>query len=95
MSLDVYNFNSVPETVTVVPHTTGGWSVTPSQQTVTVPPRGRVGLPFTVAADAAVHRQAGYPLAFHATMAGQTIPPSVSRIVLNKGQRVSPVTDGY
>jgi hypothetical protein len=82
MSLDVYNFNDAPETVTVVPHAWGGWAVTSAQVTVTVPARGRVALPFTLTAAAAVHARVDYPLVFEATMGGQPVPPSVSRILL-------------
>jgi hypothetical protein len=87
MSLDVYNFNAAPETVTVVPHAWGGWTATPAQHTVRVPPGGRVSAPFTLTAAATVHPKADYPLVFTASIGGRSaVPPSVSRILLNSGR---------
>ncbi len=87
MSLDIYNFNAAPETVTVVPHAWGGWTVTPAKHTVRVPPGGRASAPFTLTAGAPVHPKADYPLVFTASIGGRlAVPPSVSRILLNSGK---------
>jgi hypothetical protein len=87
MSLDIYNFNAAPETVTVVPHAWGGWTVTPAKHTVRVPPGGRVSAPFTLTAGATVHPKADYPLVFTASIGGRrAVLPSVSRILLNSGK---------
>ncbi|MBV9381282.1 MAG: hypothetical protein JO242_11495, partial [Streptosporangiaceae bacterium] len=86
MSLDVYNFNATPQTVTVVPHAWGGWVAAPAAQTVSVPANGRVSVPFVLTARATVHPWADYPLVFAASMAGRPgVTPSVSRILLDSG----------
>ncbi|MFH8796871.1 hypothetical protein [Streptomyces sp. NPDC017941] len=80
MTLDVYNFNGTPETVTVAPRAFGGWSVTPRRARVRVPARGRVGVEFTVTAGAEVRPGVDLPLVFDALLGAEPVPPSVARI---------------
>jgi hypothetical protein len=88
MSLDIYNFNATPQTVTVVPHAWGGWLVAPAAQTVSVPANGRVSAPFVLTAGSTVHPKVDYPLIFAASIGGRPgVPPSVSRILLDDGKR--------
>jgi hypothetical protein len=87
MSLDIYNFNATPQTVTVVPHAWGGWRVAPAEQAVSVPAHGRVSARFVLTAGATVHPKVDYPLVFSAsTGARPGVPPSVSRILLDGGK---------
>jgi hypothetical protein len=87
MSLDIYNFNATPQTVTVVPHAWGGWLVAPAAQTVSVPANGRVSAPFVLTAGSTVHPKVDYPLIFAASIGGRPgVPPSVSRILLDDGR---------
>ncbi len=82
MTLDVYNFAAVPQTVTVTPHAWRGWSATPARQTVTVAPGGRASVPFALTAGARVRRGVDYPLVFEATADGERATPSVGRVLL-------------
>jgi hypothetical protein len=92
MSLDIYNFNATPQTVTVVPHAWGGWRVVPAEQTVSVPANGRVSAPFVLTAGATVHPQVDYPLVFSASIGARPgVPPTVSRILLDGGKPGAPV----
>jgi hypothetical protein len=83
MSLDVYNFNATPQTVAITARARGGWAVTPAQRTVSIPANGRVSLPFTLQAGAAVRRGVDAPLAFAASVGGRPASPSASRILLS------------
>ncbi|MUN35728.1 hypothetical protein [Actinomadura litoris] len=83
MNLDVYNFSDTAQTVTVTARAYGGWSVRPSTgsaATVRVPAHGRVSVPHTVTAPAAVRRGVDYPLVFDATTDGRPVTPSVGRV---------------
>ncbi|WP_058847734.1 hypothetical protein [Streptomyces silvensis] len=80
MTLDVYNFNGGPESVTVTARAFGGWSVTPRRARVRVPARGRVGVEFTVTAGDAVRPGVDLPLVFDALLGAEPVPPSVSRV---------------
>jgi hypothetical protein len=92
MSLDIYNFNATPQTVTVVPHAWGGWVAAPAAQTVRVPANDRVSVPFGLTASAMVHPKVDYPLVFAASIGGRPeVTPSVSRILLDSGKPGAPV----
>ncbi|TDD73529.1 Ig-like domain-containing protein [Actinomadura rubrisoli] len=83
MTLDVYNFNDTPQTVTVSGRAYGGWSARPATRTtVRVPANGRVGVPFTIASSRTIPRGVDYPLVFEAGLGGRAASPSVSRIQL-------------
>jgi hypothetical protein len=92
ISLDIYNFNATPQTVTVMPYAWGGWVVTPAAQTVSVPANGRVSAPFVLTAGATVHPRVDYPLVFAASIGGRPgVTPSVSRILLDIGKPGAPL----
>ncbi|MFD9858469.1 carbohydrate-binding protein [Streptomyces alboflavus] len=80
MTVDVYNFNTAARTVTVSGRAFGGWSVTPRQERVRVPPGGRVGVDFTVTAGPKVRPGVDLPLVFEADLGGAAVPPSVARV---------------
>lgn len=83
MSVDVYNFNQTPQTVTLTGKAFGGWSVRPARSPVLrVPGHGRVSVPFTITASSDVRPGVEYPMVFDAAIDGQPVPPSVARISL-------------
>ncbi|MGV9881489.1 hypothetical protein [Streptomyces sp. NPDC003006] len=86
MTLDVYNFNGTPETVTVTARAFGGWSVTPRRARARVPARGRVGVEFTVTAGEKVRPGVDLPLVFDALLGAEPVPPSVARIQRRRGR---------
>ncbi len=92
MSVDVYNFNDAPATVTLTPRAFGGWTVRPDRRPqVTVPRMGRVSVDFTVVAGKQVRRGVDHPLVFEAVLDGHGVPPSVSRIQRRSRRRGRPV----
>ncbi len=85
MAITVYNFNDRAQRVTVQPRAFGGWSIRGSgARAVAVPAHGQVRVPYTVSAGDRVLRRVDYPLVFDATVDGQRVPPSVSRIQLGR-----------
>ncbi|MDX3136070.1 hypothetical protein PV367_41190 [Streptomyces europaeiscabiei] len=91
MSVDVYNFNDAPATVTVAGRAFGGWTVRPARRTVTVPQMGQVAAEFTLVAGKGVRRGVDHPLSFEATLDGFAVPPSVSRIQRRARRRGRPL----
>ncbi|WP_033323470.1 hypothetical protein [Streptomyces yerevanensis] len=97
MAVDVYNFNATPQTVELTGRAFGGWTVRPTrpQDRITVPPKGRTSVEFTVVAGEGVRRGVDYPLVFEATIptadGDRTVPPSVSRIQRRSRRRGRPI----
>jgi hypothetical protein len=97
MAVDVYNFNATPQTVALTGRAFGGWTVRPirPQDRITVPPKGRTSVEFTVVAGKAVRRGVDYPLVFEATIptpdGERSVPPSVSRIQRRSRRRGTPI----
>lgn len=95
MSVDVYNFNDAPATVTVTGSAFGGWTVRLARrrvmERVTVPQMGRVAVEFTVVAGEGVRRGVDHPLVFGAMLDGCPVPPSVSRIQRRARRRGRPL----
>ncbi len=83
LTLEVYNFDDAPRTVTVTARAPSAWSVRPARRAdVAVPARGRVALDFTCTASADARPGSDHRLAFDATLDGERVPPSVSLIQL-------------
>ncbi len=91
MSVEVYNFNDSPQTVTVSPKAFGGWSIGQDPQTVTVGANGRVSIPFTIHASDDITPGVDYPFVVHATLDARSVPPSVSRTQLATGEPGDPI----
>ncbi|MFI0452110.1 hypothetical protein [Actinomadura sp. 6N118] len=90
MKLDIYNFNSTPQTVTLSGRAYGGWTVQPVKRTLRIPAKARVSAPVTISSSDTVKRGTDYPLVFEATLNGRKVPPSVSRIHLPAPGRPNP-----
>ncbi|WP_328772834.1 hypothetical protein [Streptomyces sp. NBC_00286] len=97
MAVDAYNFNARPQTVELTGRAFGGWTVRPTRprDRITVPPKGRTSVEFTVVAGEGVRRGVDYPLVFEATIptadGDRTVPPSVSRIQRRSRRRGRPI----
>ncbi|NGO08161.1 hypothetical protein G5C60_11055 [Streptomyces sp. HC44] len=100
MAVDVYNFNAAPQTVDVTGQAFGGWTVRPTRPArpkgrITVPPKGRTSVEFTVVAGEGVRRGVDYPLVFEASIrtadGERSVPPSVSRIQRRSRRRGRPI----
>ncbi|MFC4467318.1 hypothetical protein ACFPH6_22785 [Streptomyces xiangluensis] len=97
MTVDVYNFNATPETVELTGRAFGGWTVRPTRawDRITVPPKGRTSVEFTVVAGKGVRRGVDYPLVFAATIPAadgdRCVSPSVSRIQRRSRRRGTPI----
>ncbi|MFD9076452.1 hypothetical protein, partial [Streptomyces lasiicapitis] len=86
MVVDVYNFNTSAQTVTVSGRAFGGWSVAPRRARVRVAAGGRTGVEFTVTAGPKVRPGVDLPLVFEAHLGGAAVPPSVARIQRRKSR---------
>jgi hypothetical protein len=81
MTLDVYNFNATPRTVTLSAHAPDGWSIRPERRpAITIPAMGRTSVPFTITANAGTRPGRDHLLTFNAALDGARVPPSVSLV---------------
>ncbi|MFJ2770657.1 hypothetical protein [Streptomyces sp. NPDC087300] len=89
MTLDVYNFDAVPRTVTVTAHPADGWTARArGPRRVRVPAMGRVGVGFTLVAGRGVRRRVDHRLAFSAVLDdGARVPRSVAMVHLGRAAR--------
>ncbi|MBT2206567.1 hypothetical protein [Actinomadura sp. NEAU-AAG7] len=85
MWLDAYNFGDRPQKISLSGRVSNGWTIRPgAATTITIPPQGRVSVPFTITAGTRPRPGIDYDLTFTGTLAGRPIPPSASWIQLKR-----------
>lgn len=80
MSVDVYNFNSTAQNVTVNSSIYGGWSISPANQVINVPANGKGTVNFTITSGSGVLPRKNVPIVFTGTVGGLPIPDSVAYV---------------